>query len=83
MIKLFIAGHNGLVGNSMFKCFSNDPKYSILKKSRKQLDLTDFKKTEEFLLRYRASILNLGKDFDMGMGLVQKRTLLIILMIVF
>ena len=51
MIKLFIAGHNGLVGNSMFKCFSNDPKYSILKKSRKQLDLTDFKKTEEFFKR--------------------------------
>ena len=51
MIKLYIAGHNGLVGNSMVKCFSNDPKYSILKKSRQQLDLTDFKKTEEFFKR--------------------------------
>lgn len=51
MIKLYIAGHNGLVGNSMVKCFSNDPKYSILKKSRKQLDLTDYKKTEEFFKR--------------------------------
>lgn len=51
MIKLYIAGHNGLVGNSMVKCFSNDPKYIILKKSRKQLDLTDFKKTEEFFKR--------------------------------
>lgn len=51
MIKIYIAGHNGLVGNSMVKCFSNDPKYSILKKSRKQLDLTDLKKTEEFFKR--------------------------------
>ena len=48
MIKLYIAGHNGMVGNSLLNCFNKDSKYKILKKSRSQLDLTDYEKTKKF-----------------------------------
>ena len=48
MVKLFIAGHNGMVGNSLLNCFERDLNYKIIKRPRKKLNLTSFEQTEDF-----------------------------------
>ena len=44
----FIAGHNGMVGSSILRKLSKNKKIKILVKSRKELDLLDEKKVEDF-----------------------------------
>ena len=48
--KIFVAGHNGLVGNAILKKKEKGYK-NILTASRKKLDLTNQKKFFEFLKR--------------------------------
>ncbi len=48
MIKLFIAGHNGMVGSALLNLFKKDQEYEIITEDRKNLDLLDFKQTNLF-----------------------------------
>ena len=47
-MRVFIAGHNGMVGSSIVRKLSKNNKIKILVKSRKELDLLDEKKVEDF-----------------------------------
>ena len=44
--KIFIAGHNGLVGSSILQLLKKNKYNKILLRNRNQLDLTDFKKVD-------------------------------------
>ena len=46
--RIFITGHKGLVGSSIYKKFKNLNYRNIVIKTRKQLDLTNQKKVENF-----------------------------------
>ena len=46
--RIFITGHKGLVGSSIYKKFKNLNYKNIVIKTRKQLDLTNQKKVENF-----------------------------------
>ena len=48
MKKIFICGHNGLVGSALKRLFEKDEKYKVIVKSRSQLDLKNFKKLNLF-----------------------------------
>jgi GDP-L-fucose synthase len=45
--KLFIAGHNGMLGGAIFRSVANK-KIKILLANRKQLDLEDFNSVEKW-----------------------------------
>ena len=47
--KIFLAGHNGMVGSAILRLLKKKKFQNILLKSKKQLDLTNQKKTYEFL----------------------------------
>ena len=47
--KIYIAGHNGLVGNAILKKLRSKGYKNIIFKDRKILDLKDQKKVFEFL----------------------------------
>lgn len=51
--KLFIAGHRGLVGSALVRCFSRQTGYEILVRTRKEVDLTDPHAVREFFDRER------------------------------
>lgn len=46
--KIFIAGHNGMVGSAVLKLFKKEGFKNIITKSRKELDLTDAQAVAEF-----------------------------------
>jgi GDP-L-fucose synthase len=48
-MKIFLAGHNGLVGSAILRNLKKKNKYSILTAERKNLDLLDQKKVFYFL----------------------------------
>jgi GDP-L-fucose synthase len=47
-MKLFIAGHTGMVGSALVRRFSSEPGTSLLLRTRKQLDLTSQNAVETF-----------------------------------
>ena len=47
--KIYIAGHNGMVGSSVLRKLKNLKVKKIIYRNRKQLDLCDFNKTEKFI----------------------------------
>ena len=47
--KIFIAGHNGMVGSSILRYFKKLGLKNIIVQSRKKLDLTDWNKINKFL----------------------------------
>ena len=47
--KIFIAGHNGLVGNAIYRLFKKKHYKKIITASRKKLDLTNKKRLRIFL----------------------------------
>ena len=47
--KIFIAGHNGMVGSAILNNFKNSNLHKIITINRKQLDLTNWKNTNTFL----------------------------------
>lgn len=51
--KIFIAGHNGMVGSAVVKLFKKKGYKKIFTKSRDNLDLTDQKKTIQFLKKLK------------------------------
>ncbi len=55
--RIFIAGHNGMVGKSLVKYFKNKNFGSLILVSRKQLDLENFKKVNLFLKKKKPDII--------------------------
>jgi GDP-L-fucose synthase len=47
-MKLFIAGHNGMVGAALVRRFSREPDVTLLLRSRRELDLTNQVSVEKF-----------------------------------
>ena len=47
--KIFIAGHNGMVGSSLFEYLKKQGFKKIITKSRKKLDLTNFYQVNKFI----------------------------------
>ena len=48
-IKIFLAGHNGMVGSAIFNKLKKDGYKKIITVSKKKLNLLDQKKVEKFL----------------------------------
>ena len=46
--KIFIAGHNGMVGSAILRNIEKNKNCKIIIKSRKELDLTNQKSVSEF-----------------------------------
>ena len=46
--KIFVAGHNGLVGSSIVKCLVKNGYKNIIKKDKLELDLSNQKRTKLF-----------------------------------
>tara|TARA_Y100000816_G_scaffold291129_1_gene281558 strand:+ start:921 stop:1883 length:963 start_codon:yes stop_codon:yes gene_type:complete len=55
--KIFICGHNGMVGNSLLKLLKSKKFKSIIVKNRKDLDLTDFNKLNKFIRKTKPHII--------------------------
>lgn len=48
-MKLFLAGHNGMVGRSIHKILKEEYEYEIITESKSNLDLTNQKEVKDFL----------------------------------
>ena len=55
--KIFICGHNGMVGNSLLKLLKAKKFKNIIVKNRKDLDLTDFDKLNKFITKTKPHII--------------------------
>jgi len=55
--KIFIAGHNGMVGSAILNYFKNSNLHKIITINRKQLDLTNWKDTNTFLKKNKPDIV--------------------------
>lgn len=55
--KIFIAGHNGLVGSAIFRTLKKKGYNNILVSDRKRLDLKDQKKVYKFLKRHKPDFI--------------------------
>ena len=55
--KIFIAGHNGMVGSSILRYFKNKGLKKIIIRSRKKLDLTNWNKVYKFLKKNKPDIV--------------------------
>ncbi len=56
-IKIFLAGHNGMVGSSLLNILKKKKYKNIITQSRKKLDLTDQKKTQKFIKKIRPDLV--------------------------
>ena len=54
--KIFLAGHNGLVGGAIFKKLTNSGYRNIITASKKILDLRNQKKVFEFIKKKNLSL---------------------------
>ena len=48
MKKVWIAGHNGMVGSALLRIFLKKKNFKILKIDKKKLDLRNYTKVEKF-----------------------------------
>jgi GDP-L-fucose synthase len=55
-MKLFIAGHNGMVGAALVRRFQREPGVTLLLRTRKELDLTSQAAVEAFYTRERPDV---------------------------
>jgi GDP-L-fucose synthase len=62
-MKLFIAGHNGMVGAALVRRFQAEPSVEIITRSRRELDLTDQRAVFDFYSEHQpdAAIIAAGK----------------------
>lgn len=51
--KIFISGHNGLVGHALMKRYANRPEWQIITRSKAELDLRDPHATDAFFAAER------------------------------
>ena len=59
-IKIFLAGHNGMVGSAILKKLIDDGFKNVILRTRKQLDLTNQEKTFKFLKRQKPKFVILA-----------------------
>jgi GDP-L-fucose synthase len=55
--KVFIAGHNGMVGGAIFRCLKDKKYKNLITASKKDLDLTVFNKVNNFLKKNKPKII--------------------------
>ena len=55
--KIFIAGHKGMVGSSILRHFKKKGYKNILTKNKKELNLLNQKKTEEYLKKQKPNFV--------------------------
>jgi GDP-L-fucose synthase len=55
-MKLFIAGHQGMVGSALVRRFSGEPGVELVLQTRSQLDLTDQAAVEAFYAREKPDV---------------------------
>lgn len=55
--KIFISGHNGMVGNSLLNYLRNNKFKNIIVKNRSSLDLTDFNKLNKFIKKTKPDLI--------------------------
>ena len=55
--KIFVAGHNGMVGSSILRYLKNLGSNKIIIQSRKKLDLTNWNKVNKFLNKTKPNIV--------------------------
>ncbi len=67
-IKIFLAGHNGMVGSAIFKKLKNCGYKKIITRTRKNLDLTNQEKTFKFLKKYRPNFVIIAAAKVGGIG---------------
>ena len=60
LIKVFIAGHKGLVGSALVRRFERDPRYIIITRTHTELDLTQQSYVESFFKIERPDIVVLA-----------------------
>ena len=55
--KIFISGHNGMVGNSLLNYLRNNKFENIIVKNRSSLDLTNFNKLNKFIKKNKPDLI--------------------------
>jgi GDP-L-fucose synthase len=55
-MRLFIAGHNGMVGGALVRRFQAEPGLSLLLRTRRELDLTDQRAVDAFFATERPDL---------------------------
>ncbi len=55
--KIFIAGHNGMVGSAVSRYLKNQGLHRIITQNRKKLDLTNWQKTNKFIEKTKPDIV--------------------------
>lgn len=55
--KIFVSGHNGLVGSSLVRALANRPEYEVLTISRQDLDLTNYIRTKDYLCTVKPDVV--------------------------
>ena len=55
--RIFVAGHNGMVGSAIVKCLKKNKYKNIITVNRKKLNLTDFVKVKNFIKRKKPKII--------------------------
>ena len=55
--KIFVAGHNGMVGSSIIRCLKKKGYKNIIIQSKKNLDLLNQKQTYNFLKKNKIEII--------------------------
>lgn len=56
-IKVYIAGHFGMVGSAIWRRLSNDSRYKLIGRTRAELDLRNQQATQSFLLSEKPDIV--------------------------
>src|SRR5262245_40931548 len=55
-MKLFIAGHNGMVGSALVRRFQREPDVTLLLRGRKELDLTSAAAVDAFYAKEKPDV---------------------------
>lgn len=58
--KIFVAGHNGLVGSAVLRILKKNHKYQVIFANRSELDLTDLESCEEFFKKIKPDMVILA-----------------------
>lgn len=56
-MKVYIAGHNGMVGRAIWRLFEKDSKYELIGRSSKELDLRDQNEVNNFFKKHQPDIV--------------------------
>ena len=59
-MKIFVAGHSGLVGSAMYQAFKSEVDYEVITRSRSELDLTDQASVSSFFKTEKVDLVVLA-----------------------